>query len=139
VLIGQSGLTLGLALYEDLKTLRRMGAGGGDEGNARKSVATTVTFVEEWDIPVADLEAAQLYGWPVTRPDAYPGVFHKERALSMRPPLAWELELLEACLRAIPDFVSRRPQDDPTTEEMTVAVAAGQLRLALSWVAEDVV
>jgi tetratricopeptide (TPR) repeat protein len=136
VLLGQSGLTLGLALYEDLQTLRRMWAGDGDEENARTSVATTVTFGEAWDIPVADLEAAQQYGWPVARPDAYPGVFHKERGLSMRPPLAWELELLEACLRAIPDFVSRRPQDDPAREEMTVTVATRQMRLALSWVVD---
>jgi tetratricopeptide (TPR) repeat protein len=56
VLMGQSGLTLGLALYEDPEVLRRMWAGGGDEENARTSVATTVTFGEEWDIPVADLE-----------------------------------------------------------------------------------
>jgi hypothetical protein len=114
-----------------------MWAGAGDEENGRKSVATTVTFGEAWDIPVADLEAAQQYGWTVARPDAYPELFHKERGLSMRPPLAWELELLEGCLRAIPDFVSRRPQDDPTTEEMTVPVATRQMRLALAWVAED--
>jgi tetratricopeptide (TPR) repeat protein len=138
VLMGQSGLTLGLALYEDLKTLQRMWAGtAADEDNSRPSVATTVTFGEAWDLPVTDLEAAQQYGWPVARPDAYPEVFHKEQGLSMRPPLAWELELLEACLRAIPDFVSRRPQDDPAREEMTVTVATRQMRLVLSWVAED--
>jgi hypothetical protein len=137
VLMGQSGLTLGLALYEDLQTLRRMWADGGDEENARRSVATTVTFGEQWDIPVADLEAAQQYGWAVARPDAYPEVFHKERGLSMRPPLAWELELLEGCLRAVPDFLSRRSQDDPTQEEVRVPVMTRQLRLVLSWVVED--
>jgi hypothetical protein len=137
VLMGQSGLTLGLALYEDLQTLRRMWADGDDEDNARRSVATTVTFGEEWDIAVADLEAVQRYGWQVARPDAYPEVFHKERGLSMRPPLAWELELLEGCLRAIPDFVSRRQQDDPTKEEMIVPVASRELRLVISWVVEN--
>ena len=138
VLMGQSGLTTGLALYEDLKALQRMWAGErADEDNARQSVATTVTFGEEWDIPVADLEAAQRHGWPVARPDAYPEVFHKERGLSLRPPLAWELELLEACLRAVPEFVNRHPQDDPAREEMTVPAASGQLQLVLSWVVED--
>jgi hypothetical protein len=44
----------------------------------------------------------------VARPDAYPEVFHKERGLSLRPPLVWELELMEGCLRAVPDFVNRR-------------------------------
>jgi tetratricopeptide (TPR) repeat protein len=140
VLMGQSGLTTGLALYEDLEALRRMWAGeGDDEDVARRSVATTVTFGEEWDIPVADLEAARRHGWPVARPDAYPEVFRKQRGLAMRPPLAWELELKEGCLRAAPDFVSRRPQDDPAREEMTVPVASGELKLVLSWVVENAV
>ena len=55
----------------------------------------------------------------------------------MRPPLAWELELLEGCLRAIPDFVSRRRQDDPARGELTVPAASGPLRLVLSGVVED--
>jgi hypothetical protein len=50
--MGQSGLTTGLALVEDLQALRRMWAGErADEDNARQSVATTVAFGEEWDIP----------------------------------------------------------------------------------------
>jgi hypothetical protein len=137
VLMGQSGLTTGLALYEDLAALRRLWAGErADEDHARQTVATPLTFGEAWDIPVADLEAAQRYGWPVARPDAYPEVFHKERGLALRPPLAWELELLEACLRALPDFVARHRQDDPAREEMTVPVASGPLKLVLSWVVE---
>lgn len=135
VVMGQSGLTTGLALYEDLKALRRMWAGErGDEDNARQSVATTITFGEEWDIPVADLEAAKQYSWQVARPDAYPEVFHKERGLSLRPPLAWELELLGGCLRAVPDFVNRHQQDDPAREEVSVPAESGPLNLVLSWV-----
>ena len=138
VLMGQSGLTTGLALYEDLGALRRLWAGArADADTARQSVATTVTFGEAWDIPVADLEAAQRYGWPVARADAYPEVFHKERGLALRPPLAWELELMEACLRAVPEFVARHRQGDPAREEMTVPVASGELKLVLSWVAEE--
>jgi tetratricopeptide (TPR) repeat protein len=137
VLMGQSGLTTGLALYDDLKALRKMWTDDReDEDNARKSVATTVTFGEEWDIPVADLEAAQKHGWQVARPDAYPEIFHKERGLSLRPPLAWELELMEGCLRAVTDFVTRHQQDDPAGEKFTVPVASGELRLVLSWVVD---
>lgn len=85
---------------------------------------------------MADLEAARRHDWQVARPDAYPEVFHKERGLSMRPPLAWELELMEGCLRAVPEFVSRHLQDDPTRGTMTVPAASGPLTLALSWVGE---
>jgi hypothetical protein len=137
VVMGQSGLTIGLALYDDLATLRRLWAGDADdEENARETVGTSVTFGEESDVPVADLEAIKRHGWPVARPDAYPVVFRKERGLSMRPPLAWELELMEACLRAVPDLVDRRGQEDPTREELTVPTGGGGLKLGLSWVVD---
>jgi hypothetical protein len=64
-------------------------------------------------------------------------VFRKERGLALRPPLAWELELMEGCLRAVPEFVARRQQDDPARDEMSVPVASGQLRLVLSWVVQS--
>jgi hypothetical protein len=138
VLMGQSGLSMGLAVYEELETLRQLWAGElADKENARRTVATTVTFGEESDIPVPDLEAAKRYGWKVARSDAFPSVYHKERGLSSRPPLAWELELMGACLRAIPQFVNRRPQDDTTREEITVPVTSGEMRLSLAWVPEE--
>jgi hypothetical protein len=55
----------------------------------------------------------------------------------LRPPLAWELELMEGCLRAVPEFVARHRQDDPARDEVSVPVASGQLRLVLSWVGEE--
>jgi hypothetical protein len=42
---------------------------------------------------------------------------------------------VEVCLRAAPEFVNRHPQDGPAREQVTVPVAAEQLRLVLSWVA----
>jgi hypothetical protein len=108
-----------------------------NQGHARQSVATTVIFSEEVDLPLADVQAARRHGWQVRRADAWPLVMHKERGLSHRPPLAWELALLEGCLRAVPEFVRRRPQDDPAPEEMTVPVASGELKLVLSWVVEE--
>ena len=138
VIMGQSGLTIGLALYQDLEVLRTLWSEkASDEENARMSVSTTVLYGEENEIPVGDLDAARRYGWKVARPDAYPGVFQKERGMSFRPPLAWELELMEGCLRAIPEFVKQHPQDDPAVEDMTVPVASGELRLVLSWVIDE--
>jgi hypothetical protein len=138
VLLGQSGLTLGLALYDDLGSIRRMwGRPGRREDNLRESVVTSVLFGEDVDLPRADVEAAGRYGWEVARDDAWPWVMHKERGLSHRPPLAWELGLLEGCLRAAPEFVGRRPQDDPTREEFMVPTGSGVLKLVLSWVPEE--
>src|SRR5262249_25242787 len=98
VLMGQSGLSTGLALYEDLGGLLRVWERPvAFQDHARESVATPVTFEEEVEVPLADVEAAGRHGWAVARPDAWPWVVHKERGLSHRPPLAWELELLEGC------------------------------------------
>jgi hypothetical protein len=44
---------------------------------------------------------------------------------------------MEACLRAVPEFVTRHPQDDPTRQEVTVPVSSGELKLVLSWVVEE--
>jgi tetratricopeptide (TPR) repeat protein len=137
VLMGLSGLTMGLALYEKLKSLRRMWARDDSDATARQAVATTVTFGEEWDVPIADLEAARKHGWQVARADAWPEIFHKERGLSMRPPLAWELELIEGCLRTVPEFVNMHRQDDPTREEITVRGVSGEWKVTLSWVGDD--
>ncbi|MFI5460491.1 MAG: DUF6930 domain-containing protein [Isosphaerales bacterium] len=135
VVMGQSGLTFGMALYEDLKTLEKLWAGEmSDEENARETVALSVTFDDETGIPVADLDASRRLGWDVAGPEAYPSIFRKERGLSIRPPLAWELELMEGCLRAVLAFVARHRPDDLSRHEMTVPVASGDLSLILSWV-----
>lgn len=34
----------------------------------------------------------------------------------MRSPREWELELMEGCLRTVPEFVRQRAQDDPTSD-----------------------
>jgi hypothetical protein len=86
---------------------------------------------------VADLAAAKRHGWSVAGPEAYPEVLHKERGVSLRRPLAWELELVEGFLRAVPEFMTRHPQGDAAREELTVPVASGELKLVLSWVGED--
>jgi tetratricopeptide (TPR) repeat protein len=135
VVMGQGGMTTGLALYDDLKTLKKLLSGRmSDEQNARETVALTVTFGNEMDIPDADLDAIKTYGFEVAGHEAYPSIFRKERGMSMRPPLAWELELMEGCLRAIPEFVSKHRPDDHSRNLVTVPVVSGPLKLELSWV-----
>jgi hypothetical protein len=137
VVMGQGGMTMGLTLYDNLRLLRRLWEGMmSDEENTRLTVATTVTFGEAYEVPVKDLDAADRHGWKVAGPDAYPHAFRKERGMSMRPPTASELDLLEACLRAVPDFVSRRNQEDPTPETATVRAREGEATLRLSWVTD---
>jgi hypothetical protein len=138
VIMGQSGLTLGVALYEDLNLLRRMWAGKlSDEEGARKTVALTVTFDDEGSMAEVDLEAIEKFGWPIASPEAFPSIFRKERGLVMRPPLSWELDLMNACLRILPDFVARRKPDDTTRELVPVPGGESPLELGLSWIEES--
>jgi tetratricopeptide (TPR) repeat protein len=135
VVMGQSGMTFGLALYDDLGTLKKLWEGSmSEEENARETVALTVTYGDETEVPVSDLDAGRKLGWEVAGPDAYPSVFRKERGMSMRPPLAWELELMEGCLRAVPAFVARHPPDDTSSHRLTVPAGPGDLTLTMAWV-----
>ena len=67
--------------------------------SARESVAVSATFTEPWHVPIGDVDAATRHGWKIAQSDAYPLAIHKDRGMSIRRPLAWELELLEGLLR----------------------------------------
>jgi tetratricopeptide (TPR) repeat protein len=134
VVMGQSGLTFGVALYEDLKVLERLWAGKmSDEDNARETVALSVTFGDAADCTDADLNAIDQYDFDVAGTRAYPTIFRKERGMTLRPPLGWELVLMEACLRAIPEFIAERPQDNLATYVARVPVSSGPLTLSMEW------
>ena len=62
-------------------------------------------------------------------PEAYPLTVAVRPGYVTRPPLTWELELLEGCLRSIPAFIR---QKEPATS-VAVPAASGELRLRLSW------
>jgi hypothetical protein len=138
VVVGQMGMTRGLGLYESLHELRQMRDGdGSDEENARKTVALSVTFGDQTELPVADLDAAGRLGWEIASPEAYPTAIRKERGMMIRPPLAWELRLLEACLYALPAFIGGKDRDDVAAVDFDVPTQAGSLRLSISWTAES--
>lgn len=135
IVMGQSGVQQGLAIYEDLAALQGMIAGGkSEQENSRSMSALSMLFSEAFEISTRDLDAAQKYGWPVVGPEAYPLVLHINPGLAVRSPLAWELELLEGCLRSIPEFLAEKK----TSESKAVTMASRPLALRLSWVPETI-
>jgi hypothetical protein len=137
VVMGRSGVTLGLALYEDLALLRRLWSGQfDDQDTARRTIALAVTFEAEANVYPKDVDAAKRHGWEVANSEAFPTAYRKEPGMALRPPLSWELVLLEACLRAIPAFLARYKPGQIVESRMTVPVATGELDLVLSWVEE---
>ncbi len=129
VVMGQSGLTLGLAMYEDLEVLKALLRE--DEDSERRNSGLSLMYGEAFSIPVRDLDAAEENGWPVAGPEAYPTAMRINPGMAVRPPLAWELELLEGCLQAVPKFIQR---EESTPAKMNVPTATGELQLELSWV-----
>ena len=133
VVMGQSGVQQGLAIYEDLAALQGMIAGGGsEEENSRSMSALSMMFSEAFEMSFRDLDAAEKHGWTVAGPEAYPMVIRVNPGCAVRPPLVWELELLEGCLRTIPEFLAEKK----TSGSKAVAVASGALALRLSWAPE---
>lgn len=128
VVMGQSGMTLGLALYEDLAVLQSLLCEDPDAN--RRNSGLSVMYGEAFEISLRDLDAAEENGWPVAGPEAYPMILRVNPGMAVRPPLAWELELVEGCLRAIPAFLIRSERGPA---RMTVPVATGELDLELSW------
>jgi len=128
VVMGQSGMTLGLALYEDLKVLQSILRE--DDDADRRHSGLSVMFGEPFEISVRDLDAAEKNGWPIAGPEAYPLIVRINPGMAVRPPLAWELELTEACLRAIPGFLRREAN---TEARMVVPTSSGELDVSLSW------
>jgi hypothetical protein len=131
VVMGQSGVEQGVAIYEDLATLQKMIEGNASEAeNARGMSAISMMFGEAFEISTHDLDAAEKHGWPVAGPEAYPLVMRVNPGPAIRPPLAWELELLEGCLRTIPEFLSKKQTSGSKSQEMS----SGTLTMRLSWI-----
>ena len=109
VVMGQSGIEQGLALYEDAQLLRTLLTGQlSDDESGRRTSAISVTYGEAFEIAPEDLDAVEELGWPTAGPEAYPCVLRVNPGMALRTPLKWELELLEGCLRATPAFLKKR-------------------------------
>jgi len=137
VITGQSGQVLGLTVYGDLSTLAQLLGGCCSETKDFQSTALAVMFSENFEIPFDDYLAAGQHRWPVAGSEAFPLVLCTEPGMKIRALHPWELQLIEGCLRAIPDFVEKHPYTNGPLEQ-SVATVAANLKLGLSWVDSEV-
>jgi hypothetical protein len=129
VVMGQSGMTLGLALYEHFRELKRLlSSHDPDEERAGMASALSLMYSEAFQIDPRDFDTAKKHKFPVGSPEAYPMVIRTNLGGAMRGPLAWELEMLEGFLRAIPDFLVAKVE----SQTMEVGTAKGPLTVRLS-------
>lgn len=129
VIMGQQGMELGIVLYEDLELLHKILSGQlSEEENARKTSALSVSFGEVFDVAPADADAIESHGWMIASKEAYPSILRVNPGLALRTPLSWEVYLMEACLRSIPDFVHGNTREESSH---TVSSSSREITLRL--------
>ena len=153
VVLGQSGQTLGLALYSDKAAIEKFCCGdecapGSDhEPGSLGATAISMLFSEGFEVPIADMLAAEQHHWDLAGPEAYPLILCADRGTDVRQIEPWEFHLLEGCVRTIPDFVKQHPYSSgscssagPAKTAVAVsssAVVSSNLKFTLSWPAPD--
>lgn len=131
IVMGQSGMTFGLSLHDDLRGLQEMLGHMPQSVAVRKMSALSLNYSEEFDMAARDLLAAERYRWPVAAPEAWPLAMHISPGQVVRSPLAWELELLEGCIRAIPPFL----KSGQASFQLEASGPFGPLKMTVSRVA----
>jgi tetratricopeptide (TPR) repeat protein len=134
VVLGQAGQTLGLAIYDDAEAIQKLCAGCCSETDDSGATTLSLIYGENFEIPVADLIAAEQHRWPLASPEAWPLVVCAGPQTPPRPVAPWERQLLEGCLRAIPDFTERFPCAAGPAEATFGPLPPANLKLTLSWV-----
>jgi tetratricopeptide (TPR) repeat protein len=132
VVMGQSGLTFGLAMYDDGRTFRKamMAHEPTPEVVIENTSALSLTYGEQHELAPIDLDAADQFGWPVAAPEAYPVVFRVRPERGLTSPSAKELRVLEAALRTVPEFVAGEAE----SLSKSVAICDQTFTVELRWV-----
>lgn len=133
VILGKKSRLRGLILFDDREGRRLMGRAD-YEAIADRLSNIAIHFEDRGQVGADAVEAVRRHGFEVAGPSAYPHPFRMELGRKFRSPVAWELELLEACLWTIPDFVERAKDRTPEVREYAFDGMIGRMTLDLSWV-----
>ena len=135
IILGKKGKIKGLWLCDDWKTCFLFERGQ-YQAIAEHLQYTALHFGPRKEISPDDLARARRLGFEVAGPRAYPAVIRKERG-GFRSADAEELELLEACLWVIPDFLKRAEDRKPDVYEYAFKGRKDKMTLDLSRVPKE--
>ncbi len=138
IVLGQGGQTYGLALYNQMCDIQSIGGGccSAEEG-ALGGTALSMLYGEAFEVPIDDMLAAEKHRWPLAGPEAYPFILCTEVAMETRHVQPWELQLLEGCMRAVPEFLEQHPYCEGAPVG-GVPMSAAKLKFTLSWVEPEI-
>lgn len=126
IVLGRTGVQLGLCIYDDWEITRAM-LGGYVTPEENRALA--VCYDEAQIMSAVDLQLIDRLGWPIATPEAWPAVMRLKPRHTPRSASAEELVFLDACLRAIPDFI----QAKTTSQTRKVETGTRLVELHLAW------
>ncbi|HUY33944.1 MAG TPA: hypothetical protein VMV69_14450 [Pirellulales bacterium] len=126
VVLGRTGVQLGLCVYDDWEITRAILGGYATADDNR---ALAVCYDEAPIMSAVDLQLIGRLGWPIATPEAWPAVMRLKPHHTPRSASAEELVFLDACLRAIPDFI----QAKATSHTRQVETGTRPVELHLAW------
>ena len=130
IVMGQSGMELGIALYENQDELTRLLGGSVSEEDVRHGhSALGLTFDEAFTLAAEDINAIEKHGWPIANPEAYPYVMRIQPGPTLRGALNWELALLEGSMTGVVRMIDENLQ----STSCTVSFKDRQIHLQLCW------
>jgi hypothetical protein len=126
IVLGRTGVTMGLAIYRDWNKVLAMLRGLAKNGDMS---GFSVVFDEVAILAPADLYLVERNGWPIRTPEAYPAIMRHEPGRQPHSPSGEELDYIDGCLRVIPDFLTSGKR----TKTFQVAVNGKQVKMRLAW------
>ena len=116
IVLGVTGLQSGLCVFDDEESHSALSFGAVSINECR---TLTVCYEEEGVMAAVDLQLIERLGWPIAASNAWPATMRLAPRRQPRSPSADELVYLDACLRALPDFI------DSGSDAQTVQVQTG--------------
>ncbi len=126
IVLGRTGIQLGLCLYDDMEITQAAIGGYLAPGETR---ALAICYDEAQIMSAVDLQLIDRLGWPIATPEAWPAVMRLKPHHTPRSASEEELVFLDACLRAIPEFV----QAKSSSQTREVRTGTRSVKLHLVW------
>lgn len=126
IILGRTGVQLGLCIYDDWEITQAVLRGYATPDENR---ALAICYDEPEIMAAVDLQLIERLGWPIAAPEAWPAVMRLRGRRTPSSPNTEELVFLDACLRAIPDFLSKKA----SSQTCQVETGSRLVNLHLAW------
>lgn len=126
VVMGNAGISFGLAGYQSLDDLDLLYSGLDENVEETKTSGISLTFDEPMFSSFDDLDAIDKYGWPVAGETAYPCVVKYIPPGDLVPLNVAEITNLATGLQVVPNFVTHHMQankGEPRPAEATYSLS----------------